>query len=329
MKTLFLPLFTLGISHQYYADGLCPDFDFMLAEHSQRAMNGARLLARVQAGRLHVLFEAVEGDGGKMQPMQNITGLELLIGLRLRNPAFEYFTDAPPASLPLYTNTLTVLNAPQACDLVARLFTPLAEMTERPLTLNLLRASDDALMWSYEVKVSENMPTLDMQHWQAGCYRTTQQSSAGNTTRPLVLAPELAEAGIWGAVNIRTTAEFWETPVAPDFKISFQARKEKLDYYIVAPLGWSDFDKLSVVGNSLTFEKIEPDDFPVNGILRTQLGLPTDQTVLFRSALPVQRSTAASQHIQLKRNGDTLVKNLPQPGADMPSARFVVHLSKP
>jgi len=57
--------------------------------------------------------------------------------------------------------------------------------------------------------------------------------------------------------------------------------------------------------------------------------LPTAQAVLFRSQMPVPRSAAAALNIQLKRNEDTLVKNLPLPSADMPSARFVVHLSKP
>lgn len=325
MKTQFLTLFTLTVTHQYYGDAICPDFDFMLAEHSRQALDGARLLARVQDGRLHVLFETALDN----TPLRAIAGLELLIGLRLGNPAFEYFTEALPAFLPLYTNIATALNAPQACDLVARLFTPTAAMPERPLTLALYRACDDALMLTREIKPGEVMPTLDLQHWQAGCYRMTQQTSAGSVSRALVLAPCLADARVWGIVNIRVSEDFWSNPAPPDFQIKFMARKETLSYYIVAPTDWSDFDKLSVSGNSLTFDKLKPDDFPQEGISPTQLGLPTFQALLFRSQLPVQRSAVASLKIQLKRNGNTLVKNLPLPRADMPSARFVVHLSKP
>lgn len=324
-----LPLFTLGISHSYYGKAGCPDLEFVLAEHSRRALNGAHLLGRVHAGKLHVLFEAVEDADGKMHPMQDIAGLELLIGLRLRNPCFEHFTAALPVSMPLYTNTASALNAPRQSHLIERLFTPMAATTERPLTLSLYRSGDDAPMWSHTVKDGENMPTLNTSNWQAGCYRLKQQSVAGSQSRDLMLAPDLAESGIWGAVKILITADFWAGPMPPEFLIEFQARRENLNYYVIAPTGWNDFDKLTVTAATLAFEKIQPDHFPQDGLSRTQLGLPAAQAVLFRSTVPVQRSASASLHVQLKRNGDTLVKNLPLPGADMPSARFVVHLSKP
>ncbi|MDD2720200.1 MAG: hypothetical protein PHH47_02685 [Gallionella sp.] len=325
MKTQFLPLFTLSVSHQYYGAATCTDFDFVLAGHSRQALDGARLLVKVRDGRLHVLFEAGDDD----QPVRDIAGMELLIGLRLRNPCFEYFTEAVPPALPLYINTLSSLDMPQTADLVERLFTPQATMNERPLTLELTRLGDAAPTRSDTVKSGESMPTLNLRDWQPGCYRVTQQTSAGVSSRMLVKAPDLARSGIWGAVNIRITKELWEAPTPPDFRISFQAREEKLHYYVVAPAGWSDFDKLSVTASSLAFEKIASDAFPPDGISKTQLGLPTTQAVLFRSLLPVQRSAAPALKIQLKRNGDTLVKTLPLPGAETPSARFVVQLSKP
>lgn len=330
MNTRFLPLFTLGVTHQYYGGGTCPDFDFVMAGHSQRALAGARLLARMHAGRLHVLFEA----DGKKEPVQDIDGLELIIGLRLRNPYFEHFTDALPKPLPLYANTATTktLDAPQASDLVAHRFTPVAA-TKLPLTLSIHRMQDHALMWSGGIKDGEDMPTLDMRTWEAGCYLVTQQSETETKSRPLILAPDLAETGMWGAVRIIVTTDFWKSPAPPDFQVGFKAREETLDYYVVAPPNWSDFEKLSVTdaatNSTLMFEKLEQNKFPQDGISPMLLGVPEAQAVLFRSKLPITRSAATSLNIQLTRNGDTLVKNLPLPGADMPSARFVVHLSKP
>lgn len=325
MKTEFKTLFTLSVAHQYYGTADCTDFDFVMAEHSQQALSSAKLLARVHEGRLHVLFEA-DDDG---HPLRDIAGLELMIGLRLGNPYLEYFSDALPAALPLYTNTAVSLNAPQAADLVERLFTPAAALPGRPLTIRLLRAGDDALMRENTVAAGENMPTLDLRSWPRGCYRVEQKTSAGTISRPLVLSPDLADIGIWGIVVIRIAQQFWEDPAPPHFQIAFQARSEKLDYYVVAPAGFSDFDKLSVTASSLAFEKLAPSAFPADGISAKQLGVPTSQAVLFRSKLPVARSATPTLKVQLKRNGDTLVKNLPLPSADMPLARFVVHLSKP
>lgn len=154
MKTRFLPLFTLSVSHQYYGAASCTDFDFVLAEHSRQALDGARLLAKIRDGRLHVLFEAGDDD----QPMRDIAGMELLVGLRLNNPCFEYFSRSLPPALPLYTNTLAALDAPRAADLAERLFTPQATMSERPLTLELVRLGEATPLWSGVVKHGENIP---------------------------------------------------------------------------------------------------------------------------------------------------------------------------
>jgi hypothetical protein len=149
----------------------------------------------------------------------------------------------------------------------------------------------------------------------------------------LILAPDMAESGMWGIARIVVTPAFWQPPPPPDFQVSFKARAEKLNYYVVAPPNWNDFTKLSVTdaakNSAITFERLEQNKFPADGISASLLGAPNAQVVLFRSKSPVLRNASASQHFQLNRSGDTLIKNLPLPGADMPSARFVVHLSKP
>lgn len=339
MNTRFLPLFTFGITHQYYGGGgaPCPDFEFVIAEHSQRALAGARLLTRIHGGRLHVLFEANE----KKSPRQDIDGMELVIGLRLRNPYFGYFTGALPEQLPLYANASapTALDAPQACDLIARSFEPAAALAQRPLALSINRMQDDALMWSGKIRPGEDMPKIDMRSWQAGCYLATQRCGSETRSRPLILAPDLADAGMWGAVRIVVTPDFWNSPPPPadpagaDFTVGFNACAETLDYYIVAPADWSDFEKLSVTdasrNSTLAFSKLVQTPTSDDGIPPAVLGLPDKQAVLFRSSDPVTRSAASSLRLQLKHNGNTLVNNLPLPGADMPSARFVIHLSKP
>jgi len=332
MNAQFLPLLTFGVTHQYYGGGACPDFEFVLAEHSQRALAGARLLARMQAGRLQVMFGSDESN----LPMQDIDGLELVIGLRLRNPYFEHFTDGLPEPLPLYANTATPksLDAPQASDLVAHRITPDPWISGRPLTLSVRRMPGNALVWSDVIGDGEDMPTLDMRTWEPGCYQVTQQSATETKNRPLILAPDLAEAGMWGAVCIRISPSFWISSAPPDFLVEFQQRKEELSYFVVAR-NWSkdDFSHISVTDTAhppaFTFNRIERNDFALNDISPPPLGVPDDQVVLFRSMLPIPRSSAAAQHFQLSRNGDTLIKSLPLPGADMPSASFVVHLSKP
>jgi hypothetical protein len=190
MNNRYLTLFALRVSHEYYGgdDAPCPDFDFVLAQHSQRALAGARLLASVSDGLLRVLFDADDNDC----PMQDIAGMELVIGLRLRNPYFEHFTDALPAPLPLYANATTpkTLDTPQACDLVATRFEPVAALTQRPLMLCIYRMRNNALIWSVQSRTA------------MACNRHTFQEPSSLSHPPTwnpagcCTLPNLAEAGM-------------------------------------------------------------------------------------------------------------------------------------
>lgn len=339
MITRYLSLFTLTIAHQYYGDVPCNDFDFVLANHSRRAMAGVSLLARAQEGRLYMMFEADTGGS----PMQDIGEMELLIGLRLRNPYFEYFTDPIPKPVPFYSNSTAAktLDAPQPCNLVAHRFIPVAATDARPLTITVFRMRDGLQMWQGTIQDGESIPGIDMHTWDAGCYRVTQQSGAEIHEQPLVLAPDLATAGVWGIVRIAVAPDFWSVPAhstepqPPGFQIGFQAITEKLDYYVVAPKTWSQaFNHLLIndtfQDSSLTFEKLSQTDIPNDGISPGLLGVPDEShAVLFRSASAVMRSAVPAHHLQLQRSGNTLIKNLPLPSADMSTARFIVHISKP
>lgn len=334
MKIRHLTLFTLRVAHEYYGDAPCRDFDFVIAEHSRQAMKGAKLLSSVQGGRLSVSFEADDND----LPVQHIDGLELLIGLQLRNPSFEYFTGALPEATPFYANTSTArtLDAPLAGSLVAYRYAPVAAATARPLTLSIARMRDALPVWQAEIGNDQAMPVIDTRLWEAGSYEVTQQAGSATHVQPLLVAPDLAATGMWGMVRIVVTADFW-APASqpPDFHVDFAAVEETLDYYVVAPQSWTQaFDHLSIsdaaASHKLTFHKYAQTAASNDGIAPSLLGVPDrSRALLFRSIQTVARNAVPAHQLQLKRNGDTLINNLPLPSANTPAARFVVHISKP
>ena len=69
---------------------------------AEQALAAGKLLTRVRDGRLRVLFEADDADNA----LRDIHGTTLLNGLRVVNPYFANFTEAPVASgwLVLYGN---------------------------------------------------------------------------------------------------------------------------------------------------------------------------------------------------------------------------------
>jgi hypothetical protein len=68
----------------------------------------------------------------------------------------------------------------------------------------------------------------------------------------------------------------------------------------------------------------------VAGHLRPALLDPSGSAriALFQAQAAVARRARGPSGLELHRNGDVLVGNLPQPGADRPDAQFVVHLTQ-
>src|SRR5262245_44208175 len=110
MITRFDSLFTLTVSNNYYS-GASADFDFLVPNDAQGLMRNRKLIAKVRAGVLHVLFESDQNG----VPLISAAGDTIRIGLRLLNTNFFNFTNAgfvPGATTPIYRNAA----APTALD---------------------------------------------------------------------------------------------------------------------------------------------------------------------------------------------------------------------
>lgn len=90
MTTLYKILFTLNVPHSYYASG-CKDFDFVINADSEQLLRNFRLIAKLRASKLFILYEA--NDTGI--PLLTAAGKTLRIGLKLLNPYFSNITDLP------------------------------------------------------------------------------------------------------------------------------------------------------------------------------------------------------------------------------------------
>ena len=146
---------------------------------------------------------------------------------------------------------------------------------------------------------------------------------------------ELIREGLFCLVEITMDAGFYAAP--PAFAVAFQARAETLKYYVVArnytvgefnQLDVSDAGFAADVRPQIQFDRIPPSSFTTNEIPAAQLGGGDDRVTLFRSQQPVARQAKARKRIQLARNNDVIIAQLPQPGAAAATADLVVHVSK-
>jgi hypothetical protein len=332
MSIHFRTLFEVEIEHGYY-QGLCADFDFMVPA-SEQALAAGKLLTRVRDGRLHVLFEA--DDAG--DPLRDIHGTTLLIGLRVTNPYFANFTDAPVASggVVLYGNSAD----PRSLDpaLAASFITPRQRISPvqlaRPLTLH----------WQYQgvplveqsLGAGQDEANFETRDWPVGRYLLSETAAGPAQASHWLQSPALAGEQLWGVVAVTVDRNFYAN--SPTFRITLQARSEQLKYYVVAQnFGASEFGQLQLADAGageqgravLHFDRVLPAAFTADDLPPSALGNADARIVLFQSSAPVARRAGGYRKLQLRRNAEVLVQHLPQAGSDRAQARFIVHLAKP
>lgn len=332
MSIHFRTLLEVEIEHGYYR-GLCGDIDFVVPG-SEAALAAGKLLTRVRDGRLRVLFEA--DDAGN--PLRDIHGTTLLIGLRVTNPYFANFTEAPVASggLVLYGNRADprAFDQPLAADFIAPRQRIVPAQATRPLTL--LWQYQGASLVEQTLLAGQEDALFETRDWPLGRYLLTETAAGPAQASHWLQSPALASEQLWGVLALTVDRNFY--PNSPTFRVQLQARSEQLKYYVVAQnFGATEFGQLQLADAGageqgravLNFDRVLPAAFTADDLPPSVLGDADARIVLFQSSLPVARRAGGYRKLQLRRNAEVLVQHLPQAGSDRAQARFIVHLAKP
>lgn len=330
--TLFAPLFTLEVSHDYYG-GPCREAAFIWGEATARALRRARLIARVRDGVLSVLHSHETADSAPSFPSDG-----LRFGLRLLDRNFPNFTELgfePGETSAWYANRSAVrqLDPAQALRWTGSLLPHRLAVATRPVIVRLTN-SEGQVLEARTIDSPEPTTSFDLAALAPGSYAVTEVDAAGSSSSVgYVLDLELRRASVLAVAELRIDPSFYSTPAA--FQIALASRREVLQYYVVArKFAARDFDQLAVLDAGFSeegraevqFEKLDAsassgNDVPPEG--------DDARVVLFRSKSPVARTVSGRSKIQIVRNGDVLVQHLPQPSPTQADANIVIHLSKP
>ena len=329
----FHPLWTLEVQHAFFG-GTCDALEFLVPPSTQLALAGAHAIARPRDGRLHVLYEA--GENG--QPLSPLAGRRFLFGLQPREPSFELIT------VPLGVasgDTALWRNAPDADALTSADAVRMSgerlriepRSPQRPLTVRLFDATDTQRAQTLLDTVDEAWTPPGL--FTRGAWRVEEDDGNGlPQSWRLHVEPELA--GAWGLLEL--TVDAGHIAAGHAFTLSFAARSDTLRYYVVASrFGEAEFNQVQVLDNgfaaesrpAIQFNRVLPAAFGA-GHLAPGLLDPSGNAriALFEAQASVARRARGPSGLELHRNGDLLIGNLPQPGADRPDAQFVVHLSQ-
>jgi hypothetical protein len=332
MITSFHTLCTVAVSHGYYRD-ICRDFDFIVPADSAATLRNGKLIARVQDGQLHLLYEA-DGEGAALI---RLAGTTLRFGLKLLNPQFSNFSDVAVVP-PLYRNSVIAgrLDLAQGVAMTGRLVHHVITTSNRPVTVTVSNEEGHQIKTETITTANDRSAvSFDLAGHPAGVYSVVEKYPDETVTASYYSDPELQRAGVSGVVEIKIAAGFYALP--PAFIISFDAKQETLKYYVVAGnYTAAELDHLSVSDTGyvdegrvrIDFIRVPSASFASDDIPSGMLVKEGEKIVLFKSETPVARRETARKKIQLSNNGDVLIRNLPQAGADRVSGDFFIHISK-
>lgn len=337
----FLQLFTVQIQHEYY-DGLCRDFEFIVPRKTAQLLGKGRLLTREVDGILHLLYEAGEVEPSPtpvLYPIAPITGETLRIGLKLTNPHFTNFSDVDPdflSWLHVYRNSgdPATLSDPERAILTGPLFTH-SLVDARPVTVTLRDASNAAIETKVITDAGQTTVTYDLRGKPEGRYFVEESYAPDSRSVPYYMDGELLRMGAAMVIEIEVDESFYSGIY--DFIITFEAKNEPLRYYVIATnhspddallLSVSDVGFTSEPRPRVVFAE-QPTAFAGEEISYSLLPDGGYPLILFRSSEPIPRRARARKGIQLSRDGETVISDLPQPGPDNAGSHVIVHISKP
>jgi hypothetical protein len=336
MTTQFNILFVVGIKHTFYCNE-CNDFDFIIPSDTSLLLKNGRLISKIRDGKLYVLYEADESN----LPLKSIAGNTLRAGLKLNNPFFYNFTkpEIDISLTSLYQNKATEnkLDNAKGISLVGRIFCHQISKPVRPVKVVLknnlgntlqtdtITSSNERSSLSYNL-AAETIGILTVEEIYIGEKQNTTYYSYN----------EMLGKNIFGMVEITIADNFYSS--APEFDLKFEAKPETQKYYVIAKnFSDQDLNQLSVSDNGfaadirpkIDFIKINPEKFTEHEIKPSLLSDSSSKLVLFMSQGLVSRSEKARKNIQLSKNGDILIKHLPQPAIEKSDANIIIQISKP
>lgn len=335
MNTGFRTLWTIAVSHAFHG-GVCDALAFVVPPATQDALKAMRAMAREIDGRLHVLIEQ-DTDG---HALIDSTGRTLVFGLAPRSSTFVQYTGdmgLAKGQQALFANATSVdaIDAqPTGVRITASRMSLTPQRLERPLTLRAITA--DGLPKAHITLA----PTDASWQWDAGALQgevlLTEEAQPGVVLarQRLFIAPGLTDC--WGALTLQIASDHVQH--GHHFTLALPAREDVLRYYVlVKPANQADFDSIQIQDQGAATDSRNPVTFTRHvppfgqGHLSPDLLDPghTRQLVLFEASASIARQARGPHGIALQRQGEVLIGDLPQPGADRSDAQFVVHLSKP
>ena len=319
----YLPVFTLRVTHSYYADGRCPDFSMEPNPGTEKLLKNHRCVLKSLPDGVRVLMQV---DTQGMPFIACPEKMTFTFNLRLQNRDFALFTDLSEITqqpAPLYTTVLIDSKPGKELKLASR------EAWYEEKFIVQHPAQNDCFVLSSQPL--EGLATNDFEIMDSGNIKlesynrarkviTVNTESAPKDSAFVVkypIVPRL-ERGVFADVEIRNTGTLQPAKEgSAEFEIAFTARKARWKYYLVTDLKNTEkkfeikHGKLKFSANRVDITE-EPDssDDLAKELVRKYAKM---QVHRFLSDDDILCRQTARKNLELHFDGNCLFKALPNP----------------
>ncbi|HUT46941.1 MAG TPA: hypothetical protein VMX36_11695 [Sedimentisphaerales bacterium] len=324
----FLPVFTLRVTHSYYADGRCSDFSMEPNPATDKLLKNHRCVLKSFPDGIRVFMQVDDEGKPFIAYPEEIT---FTFHLRLHNPDFALFTDLSDIAnrpAPLYTNAGLNPEGDKGLQLDSRKawFTE-SFIVEHPAQENCFILSGHPLEGlttdRFEIMDSGNVKLKEYDKTDKVITVDTQSALKDETFAvKYPIAPRL-ERGVFADVEIHNNGTLRPADRAPiEFQIAFTARQARWKYYLVTNLNGiedvfqivdkDELDKLVFSNKHRTNLVTNPDS---SDDLAEELAqkYPGTQRFRFVSDNLISSRQTARKHLELHFDGNRLFEALPNP----------------
>lgn len=335
MYTGYKILATLQLEHEFYPDNICRDLDFVLPVETNRILASRRILVKITGGVLYLLAPLRSVGGPYLFPPEAGERIELVLGISLRRSGLARLMTAVPAHNTVLWSNTTDINTWQTrtIHLSGRMYTHDTGNAGRPLRVQLKQEGigvDEVIIPDEAgipgaVKITRC--TFDLKQLPSGFYEIDEN---GTTAATIFRQDELAATGCDLLVRLRIDPCFALTEHS-SFRIVPPVMKNRWVYWLVRNAGAiAPADTYTIVDNrpGVNGDKLlfDPVDNSSRQAMAARLGLSPDCILGFQTRDPASLKQAPLANLQLRKNADILIRNLPNPALHSPTNDMMIPL---
>ena len=348
MNIQFNTLFSINLRHNYYTNGLCPDFDIVPTAECQAFMRRYGLGVKQLGGVLVVYFEQSAGSSMPRVKLDDWTPFRFV--MQLKQFAFYNYTVLPNATKPFFfsninesgvekvPNTEGVIlsrtNTPDNSDLIdvkSNAFSVNHSLGTTSIDLSILRPQTGfQLAKTVEARPLTTSTPVSLPSFQSGLVKI--QSNSSGTPQYIYAESSVAITKPFGIIEIwKGVATDYATPQV--FTLNWERKVDFWRYFILK--------KSSATSFSILIENIKAAEYPLDA--RFDFINEADQTAtekqiinnytdaaidLFRSSVELPQFERPFGKIRLSDTLGRIEMLLPQPTFRSTDTNIIVKIQK-